>query len=111
MAIRRVLEELEARLGPASGLRDGSGKLEFKRYGDGGERLNVKCKGLDVDDGATLEFVVRDKVVAVMAARKGRAVLDLEPVPSDIADRLTAGESVTLRHLGTVLLTGELTPD
>ena len=70
MAIRRVLHELEARLSPPPGAGGPStGKLEFKRYGDGGQRMKIACKKLEVPDGAALELRCGDRIVAVLKAR------------------------------------------
>ena len=114
MAIRRVLEELEARLGPAPQAVSGSGskgKLEFKRYGDGRQRMKITCKGLDVSDGAELQLVAGDAVIAVLEVRKGRAEIDEERDGSDTAPALAAGDVVTLRHQGVPVLSGQLCPD
>ncbi len=111
MAIRRVLEELEARLEPAPQAVSGSGskgKLEFKRYGDGRQRMKITCKGLDVSDGADLQLLCRDKIIAVLEVRKGRAEIDEERDGSDTAPALAAGEVVTLCHQGVPVLSGQL---
>ncbi len=111
MAIRRILEELEARLEPApQAVSRGTskGKLEFKRYGDGRQRMKITCKGLDVSDGAELQLVAGDAVIAVLEVRKGRAEIDEERDGSDTAPALAAGEVVTLRHQGVPLLSGQL---
>jgi len=111
MAIRRVLEELEARLEPAPQAVSGSGskgKPEFKRYGDGRQRMKIKCKGLDVSDGAELQLISGDAVVAVLEVRKGRAEIDEERDGSDTAPPLAAGDVVTLCYQGVPLLSGQL---
>ena len=99
MAIRRVLEELEARLEPVpqAGSRGASkGKLEFKRYGDGRRRMKIKCKGLDLPEGAELQLLSGDAVIAVLEARNGRAEIDEERDGPDTAPPLAAGDVVTL---------------
>jgi len=50
---RRIDEEYEARLAPPAGGPSASaaGKTERKRYRDGEERLKVKARDLDLDDG------------------------------------------------------------
>jgi hypothetical protein len=111
MVIRGVLEELEARLEPAPQAVSGSGskgKLEFKRYGDGRQRMKITCKGLDVSDGAEFQLVAGDAVIAVLEVRKGRAEIDEERDGSDTALALAAGDVVTLRHQGVPLLSGQL---
>ncbi len=111
MAIRRVLEELEARLEPAPQAASGSGskgKLEFKRYGDGRQRMKIKCKGLDLAEGADLQLLCGDRIVAILEVRKGRAEIDEERDGSDKAPPLAAGDVVTLCHQGVPVLCGQL---
>jgi hypothetical protein len=111
MAIRRVLEELEARLEPAA-QADSSGaskgKLEYKRYGDGRQRMKIKCRGLDLAEGAKLELLSGDRVIAELEVREGRAEIDEERDGSDEAPPLAAGDVVTLCHQGAPLLSGRI---
>ena len=114
MAVRRVLQELEARLEPtAQAVSRGAskGKLEFKRYGDGRQRMKIKCKRLDLAEGAKLELVSGNTVIAVLEARKGRAEIDEERDGSDNSPPLAAGDVVTLCHQGVPLLSGRLCLD
>ena len=109
MAIRRVLEELEARLEPApQAASHAKGKLEFKRYGDGRQRMKIKCKGLDLPEGAELQLVSGDAVIAVLEARNGRAEIDEERDGSEETPALAAGGGVSLCHQGVPLLSGRL---
>ncbi len=109
MAIRRVLEELEARLEPvadAVASAGSKGKLEYKRYGDGRQRMKIRCAGLDVAEGAKLELLSESTVIAVLEVRGGRAQIDEERDGSHEAPRLAAGDVVTLCHEGAPLLGG-----
>ena len=111
MAIRRVLEELEARLEPAPQAAShgaSKGKPEFKRYGNGRQRMKIACKKLDVPDGADLQLLCGDTVVAVLRVEKGRAEIDEERDGAAEAPALAAGEIVTLCHQGVPLLSGQL---
>lgn len=109
MAIRRVLHELEARLSPPPGSGGSSkGKLEFKRYGEGVQRMKITCKALDVPEGAALELRCGERVVAVLEARSGQARVDEERPATEEAPPLAAGEEVTLCHEGVPLLSGRL---
>ncbi|HSR70928.1 MAG TPA: hypothetical protein VLL72_00985 [Kiloniellales bacterium] len=111
MGFRRVLEELEARLEPMVGAENGGtgrGKLEFKRYGDGRLRMKIKCRELDLPDGAKLELRSGETLVARLEARKGRATLDEERDASEGAPPLAAGDLVTLCYQGVPLLGGRL---
>jgi hypothetical protein len=111
MVIRRVLEELEARLEPASQAAShgaSKGKLEFKRYGDGRQRMKISCKKLDLPEGAELQLVSGDTIVAVLEARKGRAEIDEERDGSEETPPLAAGDVVRLCHQGVPLLSGRL---
>jgi len=114
MAIRRVLEELEARLEPVPQAVSGDGakgKLEFKRYGDGLLRMKVTCKELDLPEGAELQLLSGDTIIAVLEARKGRAEIDEERDGPEAAPALAAGDAVSLCHQGIPLLSGRLYPD
>lgn len=111
MAIRRVLEELEAHLEPspqAASRGGGKGKLEFKRYGDGGQRMKIAYKALDVPDGAVLELLCGDTITAVLTARSGRAKLDEERPASEETPPLAPGDLVALCHEGSPVLSGQL---
>jgi hypothetical protein len=111
MAIRRVLHELEARLEPTPQSASGGaskGKLEFKRYGDGRQRMKISCKKLDLPDGAELQLRCGDTTVAILEARQGRAEIDEERGGSEDTPALSAGVVVTLCHQGTPLLSGQL---
>jgi hypothetical protein len=111
MAIRRVLQELEARLEPVAQAVSGaagSGKLEFKRYGDGCQRMKIKCKGLALPEDVKLELLSGDTIIAILEVRRGRAEIDEERDGSDDAPPLAAGDVVTLCHQGTPLLSGRL---
>jgi hypothetical protein len=109
MVIRRVLEELEARLEPApQAASHAKGKLEFKRYGDGRQRMKISCKTLDLPDDADLQLLCGETIVAVLQARKGRAEIDEERDGAANAPPLAAGDVVTLCHQGVPLLSGQL---
>lgn len=98
MIVRRVLEEFEARLEPASAAgpgRDGRGKMEYKRYGNGRQRMKIKCRGLELPDGTKLELRCGDTVIALLETHRKRAELDEErdraaqfpiPAPGDVLE-------------------------
>ena len=111
MAVRRVVEELEARLEPvaqADSSAASKDKLEYKRYGDGRQRMKIKCRGLDVAEGAKLELRTGDSVIAVLEVREGRAEIDEERDGSDEAPPLAEGDVVTLCYHGASLLSGQI---
>ena len=114
MAIRRVLEELEARLEPVAGSAVSAaskGKLEFKRYGDGRQRMKIRCRVLDLAEGANLELLSGESVIAMLEVRGGRAEIDEERDGSDKSPPLAAGDIVTLCHQGAPLLSGRIYRD
>ena len=111
MAIRRVVEELEARLAPAAPQDSARGKLEFKRYGDGQRRMKIRSTGLGLANGTRLELRSGDLVVALLEVRGGRAEIDEERDETAEIPPLAAGESVSLCDRGTPLLSGRLYPD
>ena len=109
MIIRRVLEELEARLESPGGAA--KGKLEFKRYGDGTLHMKIKCRGLDLPDGAALVLRAGNALIARLAVRDGRAVLDEERPESKGAPLLAAGDGVTLYEGDKPVMSGVLYED
>lgn len=111
MALRFVLMELETRLEPVAPNRAGKGKLEFKRYKDGKQRMKIKCRGLDLPDGARLELRSGDTLIANLAMKNGRAEVDEERADAAEAPPLAEGDVVTLRHDGVPLLRGEIYRD
>lgn len=109
MIIRRVLKELEAKLTPdglSPAIRNASGKLEFKYYGDDRQRLRVRCRGLDLPDGERLELTSDDALIAVLEVEKGRVTLDEERNATAAAPPLAVGNTVALRRNGGSLLSG-----
>ena len=111
MVIRRVLEELDARLEPVAGAAASTaskGKLEFKRYGDGRQRMKIRCSGLEMAEGANLELRSGDTVIAVLEVRKDRAEIDEERDGLSDAPPLVVGDTVTLYHQGAPLLSGRI---
>ena len=70
--------------------------------------MKISCKALNVPEGAALELLCGNTVVAVLHARSGRAKLDEERPASEEAPPLAAGEVIALCHEGTPLLSGQL---
>lgn len=109
MIFRRVLKELEAKLTPdglSPIIRDASGKLEYKHYGNGKQRLKFRCRGLDLPDGERLELTSDDALVVVLTVENGRVAIDEEKDIAAEAPPLAVGNSVALRRNGESLLSG-----
>jgi len=109
MFFRRVLMELEAKLTPdglAPAIRDASGKLEYKHYGDGKQRLKFRCRGLDLPDGERLEVTSDDALVVVLEVEAGRVSIDEEKDIAAEAPPLAVGNTIALRRNGESLLSG-----
>ena len=70
--------------------------------------MKIKCKGLDLPQGAELQLISGDAVIAVLEARNGRAEIDEERDGSDTTPALAAGDVVTLCHQGVPVLSGQL---
>lgn len=110
MKIRRVVEEFEAELYGGSS-RQRLGKLERKTFGDGAEELELRCRGLDLPDGATLTVTVDGTAVGEAAVARGRARLELESAKGHAVPRVAAGQTVEARYGGQTILRGTLERD
>lgn len=109
MIFRRVLKELEAKLTPdglSPAIRDASGKLEYKHYGDGKQRLKFRCRGLGLPDGERLELFSGNALVVTLEVANGRVSIDEEEDITAEAPPLAAGELLSLRRNGESLLSG-----
>lgn len=110
MKIRRVVEEFEAELSAvATGRR--LGKAERKTFGDSSTELELKCRGLDLADGARLEVTVDGSVVAEVAVERGRARLELASAEGHSVPPVAAGQTVELRAGGQTIARGTFEPD
>lgn len=111
MIFRRVLMELEAKLTPdglSPAIRDATGKLEYKHYGDGKQRLKFRCRGLDLPDGERLELTSEDTLVVVLTVENGRVAIDEEKDIEAKAPPLAVGNILALRRNGESLLSGPI---
>ena len=110
MILRRVLEELEAKLRPLEHHpnQNSRGKLEFKRYANARQRMKIKCKGLGLSDGTPLELRCGDIVVAHLVVKDARAEIDEERPIHENSPPISAGEEITLFHGDQPLLRGRL---
>ena len=109
MSFRRVLKELEAKLTPdghAPAIRNATGKLEYKHYGDGKQRLKFRCRGLELPDGERLELTSGDALIVVLEVEAGRVSIDEEKDIAAEAPPLAVGNTVALRRNGDSLLSG-----
>lgn len=109
---RRIDEEYETRLRPPDGgpSASASGKTERKKYGDGEERLKVKARDVDLDDGTVVRIVIRDEVVAEVVVEKGRIKFDETSADRRIP-RVQTGDRIELVADGVVHLVGDYEPD
>lgn len=105
---RRIDEEFEARLRPParSPSASASGKTERKRYGDGEERLKVRARDLDLEDG----IVIGDEVEIEVVAENGRIKFDETSSDRPIPE-VGTGDRIELVADDIVHLTGEYEPD
>lgn len=110
LGFRRIDRELEARLTPpASG--QASGKVERKWYRDGGERLKLRARNLDVPDGTEVSVRIDGRPLMALRVERGRAKLDLEAASGGNIPVVRAGEALVVEWDGTVLLHGEFYED
>ena len=108
------IEDLEAELRPvtdAAVARGARGKVEKESWSDGSEELEGYVRGLQLDDGAEVEFVLAGVVLARVEVRGGRARLDFDSRRGDDVPPVAEGQRLEVRHEGTVLLGGTFRPD
>ena len=110
MSVKTVKRELEAKLtGPAKGfLSRPTGKVERKTYADGGERLKISLRKLDVDDGLVAVVKSDDEEIAQIPLSGGSGRLDARSSGNDELAELKFGQTITVEVGGKVLLSGKL---
>jgi len=113
MSIRRVAQELEARLlPPKPGFFNRScGKLERKWYGGGEERLKILLKNLAVPDGTVVAVTAAARPIANVTIDGGAGRFDTDDGWSEAIPAMEAGETVEVTHDGFVLARGTLEVD
>lgn len=112
-SVRKVASEVEANLAPVPGNQESAaatGKIEYKRYGDGTHRLKVRVRDLPVGGGA-LTLVIAGKPAAELVAEGKHSRLDIESKGPDEFPVAEPGDSVELRSNHGVVLAGVFTKD
>jgi hypothetical protein len=110
LGFRRIDRELEARLAPpATG--NASGKAERKWYRDGGERLKLRVRNLEVPDGAEVTVLIADRPLSALRVHGGRAKLDLEATSGADIPLVRLGETLVIEWDGKALLHGDFHED
>ena len=113
MVVRIVKFELEAKLtGKTYGpLSKPSGKVERKSYIDGGERLKISIRNLNVPDQSIATVKVNGNEIVQIILTNGSGRVDNEPVSQSFIPRLEAGHIVEVYVDGAQLLSGVLHVD
>ncbi|MDH3702492.1 MAG: hypothetical protein OEU46_14375 [Alphaproteobacteria bacterium] len=105
-----MTRELEAKLRSADG-GAGRGKVERKWYADGGEKLTVRMRGLDLPDGTAVAVYFGDRAVAVLEIGKGAGHLRLESDDNIAVPAADDGEIARVLHNDVLLLSGKFQLD
>jgi hypothetical protein len=111
MAIRRIVDELEARLQPPDDRSRAQGKLERKCYADGTHRLKISVRRLGVPDGATGVVSVDGSPVAEFTIARGAGRTDVETATPGALPAMRAGTTAEARVAGQLMLRGVLHAD
>jgi hypothetical protein len=109
--MRRILEDYEAKLRSPPGKKGGKGKVEWERYGDGGEELHARFRRLDLPDGATVEIRLDGAILGNATISSGAGRLKFESQKGGVVPKATAGQLAEIVHEGMVLLAGVFDPD
>jgi hypothetical protein len=106
MAIRRIVEEYEAKLTPV-GAQHVTGKIECKTYGDGERALNVKVRDVgDVAPEYPLQLFINDTLIGELKRTRNKAELELDSRDGDPLPICSAGDEVELRSGELIMTSG-----
>lgn len=111
MAIRRVEQEFEATLA-AAGAQKVTGKVEGKRYGNGGDALRVRVR--DLDDVALdhpLQLFINGVAVGDVERTRNKAELRLDSRQGHSLPEVGAGDRAEIRSGTLVLAHGTFVED
>lgn len=113
MASRKIDYQLEAKLKGGSGgfFSTPSGKLERKSYADGGERLNISLKNLDLSDESEATINIDGIDIMRLVVIDGKAKYDEEVTDKQYFTPLQEGQTVKVFTRGSLFLSGELKRD
>ena len=114
MGWRKVVEEYEADLFPVSMSElsgDKKGKLERKTYGDGEERLKIRLRKVDLDDGATVKVVIDGDAVCDIEVADGKGRAELSSKEGTTVPDVHEGSLVEVQYQYRPLLRGTFEPD
>ena len=114
MGWRKVVAEYEADLFPVpKSERSGGkrGKLERKTYGDGEERLKIRLRKVDVEDGATVRVVIDGDAVCDIKVADGKGRAELSSGEGTQVPSVRVGSVVEIQHQGQPFLRGTFEPD
>lgn len=109
--MRRIIEDYEAKLKPASGRRSGRGKIEWERYGDGSEEFYARFRKVALPDGASVEIKLDGAVLGYATVSNGIGRLKFESAKGDHVPKAAAGQLAEIVHDGMVVLEGVFRPD
>ncbi|MFT5400607.1 MAG: hypothetical protein ACI822_002436 [Gammaproteobacteria bacterium] len=113
MTNRKIDHQLEAKLKGGSGgiFFTPSGKLERKSYADGGERLKINLKNLDLSDESEATVSVDGVEVVRLMVIDGKAKYDQEVTNKQFFTSFQEGQTVKVFTRGSLFLSGSLKVD
>lgn len=110
----REVSDMEARLRPvgdAVAAVRASGKAEREEWDDGSAEFEAYVRGLDLQDGSELEFVVDGVSLGRAPVKNGRARLEYDSRDGDDVPPIGDGQRLVVRHADAELLEGTFRPD
>lgn len=106
MAIRRIVQEYEAKLTPV-GAQSVTGKIECKTYGDGERALEVKVRDLgDVAPDYPLQLFINDTLIGDLKRTRNKAELEQDSRDGEPVQSCSAGDEIEIRSGELILTSG-----
>jgi len=110
----RETSDFEARLRPVSGAPAGaraSGAAEREEWDDGSAEFEAHVRGLDLPDGAEIEFLVDGVTLGRARLTRGRARLEYDSRDAADVPPVAEGQRLAVRHAGRELMEGTFRAD
>ncbi|MGI9038421.1 MAG: hypothetical protein ACR2GQ_06130 [Gemmatimonadota bacterium] len=110
----RATSDFEAKLRPVDEdavALNARGKAEREGRSDGFSEFEAHVTGLELPDGAVVEFVVADVVLGTATVKGARTRLEFDSRLGQTVPPVEAGMVLEVRHKGKVLLAGQFYRD
>ena len=110
----REVSDFEARLRPIAGApasARAAGNAEREAWDDGSAEFEAHVRGLDLPDGAEIEFLVDGVTLGRARLTRGRARLEYDSRDAADVPPVAEGQRLAVRHAGRELMEGTFRAD